>query len=371
VRAIKLSPHELRTFSVPHVFCLLGERQYLLGLGSVMVATDLRVGITVRETPDEFQLDVDMGEMGGESIRDMIGRWRAALTEVLPDQSQLEGLHLTLSFSDPDMRCPCEARLSSPAVAVALATALRAHRGTAESMEEAALAELAGSLLEKVISEGRPYPQRYDALCRACIRGGAAYVAPSAEPLNAQLLVPPESLILVFDPRAASPAETPAWETHLLSGLQTLGGIEDLLRKTEKEGIAALFEMAGEDLSDQEIAILYALLRVRQMIQQLMETLDRKVRDNDRLGEVCDEESSILTDYFGFPAERLRQVRNQAVQAGALGAKFTYSFGDRPALLALAPGRRDEVAEALQEEWGQDCVRPLNLDAAGIRSEMG
>lgn len=370
MRTVKLIPEELRSFSVPHVFCLLGERQYLLGLGSIMMATDLRVGITVRETPDEFRLSGVLGDVPGKGLQQVVSRWQSALFQVIQDDSQLDGLDISLSLSSPEMRCPVGTRLSSPAVAVALATAIRTHRGRLDSMEEAQLAQFAGRLLEEVVSEGRPYPQRYDALCHACIRGGASYVAPSAEPLNAQLLVPPESLILVFDSQGAPPAEKPRWERHLLSALQKLGGTEDLLQATEKQGIGALFEIIGRELSDRETAVLYALLRVREMIHKMLESLDREVRDNDRLAEACDEESTILRDYFGFPSDRLQRIRDHAVQAGALGAKFTYAFGDRPAMLALAPGRRDEVTPALQEKWGQDCVRALNLDAAGIRSEM-
>jgi hypothetical protein len=335
-----------------------------------MIATDLRVGLSVRETPEEFHLGVEIGDGSRTAVGEVVADWCRALEEVAQDQTQLEGLEITLSLSDLEMQCPPEARLSSPAVAVALATALRAHRGEAESIEESDLAQLAGRLLEEVISEGRPYPQRYDALCRACIRGGVAYTSPAAEALNAQLLVPPQSLILAFDREGAAPAKKPAWEKHLLGALQKLDGLEELLKRTEEDGIGALFEMTGEDLSDQEIAVLYALLRVRQMIRELLETLDREVRDNDRLAEVCDEESAILADYFEFPSERLQEIRDEAVQAGALGAKFTYAFGDRPALLALAPGRRDEVVAALRDQLGENCVRALDLDPAGIRSEM-
>ena len=108
------------------------------------------------------------------------------------------------------------------AVAVALATTLRAHRGPDTTVEEEKLAQDAGQILESVATGHRSYPQRYDALCRACIRGGAAYVGPSAEPLNAQLLVPPESLILAFDPEAPGPDEQPRWEKHLLGALQKI-----------------------------------------------------------------------------------------------------------------------------------------------------
>ena len=367
---IALSTTEMREFSVPQVFCLVGEYQYLLGLGSVLVGTDMRIEVEVQETPDAFCLHLDPPDMVGQAEETTFGAWRDALAGIARDETQLDGLDITPRLTDPELACPVDDQLRSPSVAVALATAFHAHRGRSTTVGEDALAEEAGQMLEQVSAGGRSYPQRYDALCRACIHGGAVYVGPSADPINAQMLVPPESLVIVFDPEDDAPPENTGWETHLLGALGSLGGTEELLRQTRERGMEALFEMTRDELSDMEIAVLYALLRVRQMIQRLLESLDRDVRDNDRLAEVCDEESTILRDYFEFPSSRLRDIRQKAVSTGALGGKYTYAFGSRPALLLLAPGRRDEVCSRLADEYGADGVRRLNLDHAGIRSEV-
>jgi hypothetical protein len=194
-------------------------------------------------------------------------------------------------------------------------------------------------------------------------------VKASGEALNAQLLVPPESLLLVVDPGGYNADGESGWGKNLLGALQKLGGTEALLERTEEEGVSGLFDLAEGQLSDQETAVLYALIRVRGMLQEMVETLDRDVRDNDRMAEICDEESIMMRDYFDFPEGNLQEIRHKAVEAGALGAKFTYAFGKSPALLALAPGRRDEVMSALAEEYGEQSVVPLDVNHSGIRSE--
>ncbi|MFW5922781.1 MAG: hypothetical protein ACOCSQ_00195 [Planctomycetota bacterium] len=367
---IALSPAELRSFSVPHVFCLLGERQYVLGLGSVIMASDMRINCRVKETPEDFRLMVEPADLIDQTVKDHLRRWRGALESAARSPDELRGLDVVLEIPEAESADGLIDRLASPAAAVSLATVLQAHRREGGTVQTVDLARTAGEMLEEVAEDSSAYPSRYDALCRASAGGGVNYIAPSDEPLNAQLLVPPESLILIYGSEAGTQARTPGWERSLLGALQKLGGSEELISAVDQEGLEGLFEMTTGDLEDDEIAVLYALVRVRQMIQELLETLDREVRDNDRLAEVCDEESTLLEDYFGFAASELREIRQKSVEAGALGAKFTHMFGGRPALLCIAPGRRDEVTSMLADEYGRAGVRRLNVDSAGIKSEM-
>lgn len=366
---IALSSAELREFSVPDAFCLLGERQYLLGLGGVMAATSMRVKTRVEETPDEFRLRINPTGMREGSLEATMHLWRDALAEAARDRNQLHGLDIICELPCHELPCPSTSRMMSPAIAVSLATSLCAHRGHEETTTEEELSVMAGKMLESVVSPEGTYPSRFDALCRTCVEGGVRFVKASGESLNAQLLVPPESLLLVVDPDEDIEEAENRWGEDLLSALQKLGGAEPLLERTEEQGIAGLFSLAESKLSDREIAVLYALIRVRGMLQEMLETLDRDVRDNDRMAEICDEESTMMRDYFDFPEGNLREIRQKAVEAGALGAKFTYVFGECPGLLALAPGRRDEVMSALIEEYGENCVAPLDVDHSGLRSE--
>ena len=91
--------------------------------------------------------------------------------------------------------------------------------------------------------------------------------------------------------------------------------------------------------------------------------------DNDRLAEICDEESALLRDYFGFPAEPYGRVRQAAVEAGALGAKFTCAFGGCPAAIIIAPGVREEVAETLTARFPESRFLPVDIDPTGLLME--
>jgi len=368
LREITLRPDEFAFFSVPHSFCLAGERQHLLGLGSIVVAGDLRLGVSVEETADPFELA--LADEGVCVPRETLASWEEALgATAVRGAGELEGLKVSLRIGRLADVCPAEGVLRIPAVAVALACAVQANRGDVESVPVEKLVETAGAMLEQVTeAAGRSvYPQQYHALCCASVLGGAAYVVPDEEPLNVQLLVPPESLILVLDPDAEPERDAPQWREHLLSALRKIGPAADLLRDTERD-IAPLFELPEGTLDEAETAVLYGLLRVREMIRERIERMGGAM-DNDCLAELCDEESAILGDYLGFRSARLAEIRDLAVGSGALGAKLTWAFGDLPALIIIAPGRRDDVCSAVTERIEERCILPFHIEPAGLRNE--
>ena len=368
MRELTLDPADFMRFSVPHALCLAGERQYALGLGAIAAAVHLRVRAEVSESTEQFRLDLGPDGQPGDAERLLEG-WRQALAgPAAHGFDDLDGLHIRLDLSDTSGLCPPEVALGGPAVAVALACALRAHRSGARTARMDELAELACALMADLPLPGRPHPDRFYAQCYACLQGGALYVAPGAEPLNVQLALPPDCLILIVPPDAALALDLAPWEDRLESGLRKIKGAAQLVEETEAD-MSPLFEAAAGKLDDQEMAVLYGLLRVREMIQDHLEAMDQPTLDHDRFAELCDEESAILQDYLGFPAASLMRVREQAVESGALGARLTYIFGGAPGLIVIAPGRRDEVHMALAHRL-RDCrVLPVDVDPEGVAAE--
>jgi len=373
LREITLEPSEFMRFSVPHALYLAGERQYALGLGAIVAAVGLRLRAQVTETQEEFCLDLGPEAIPSPAVERSLWRWREALARVVArDPQELDGLRVSLDLSGTSACCPAEVALGGPAVAVSLVCALRAHRGTERVTEAGELASLGGALLAELPGEGRLRPERFYAECFACLEGGALHVAPGCEPLNVQLLLPPDSLILVVPRAAASAPDATGWEDRLQSGLRKTKGAADLVSATEDD-LARLFKAAArptaDKLDDGETAVLYGLLRVREMIQELLEGMGRPLQDHDRFAELCDEESAILKDYFGFNAGQLERVRQQAVESGALGARLTHVFGGPPGLIVIAPGRRGEVRSALARR-ARDChVVPVDVDPTGVAAE--
>jgi len=183
-----------------------------------------------------------------------------------------------------------------------------------------------------------------------------------------QLLLPPDSLILVVPPGRGRVVGTEEWERTLLGALSKLGGSEAILAATE-EDVDRLFHVAAGVLSDEETGVLYALLRVRQMIRERSESLGQAYLDHDRFAEVCDEESELMQDYLGFPREPFATIRRAAVSSGALGAKLTFPFAGHAGVIVVAPGRREQVLQALARRFADHCILPVNVDPAGLRGE--
>ena len=349
----------------------------------MVLAANLRLKAEVREETGDFRLSLSPQEasLWAPGLDDLKTLWQAALEKLIVDNPvDLAGLHILFDFGEQWEEFPPHLLLSSPAAALALACAVRAHRGgrstllTAlstskgpESIGAEKLASLAGALLSKFLVTENPLQRdRFYAECLVSILGGAHYVTPASEPLNVQLLVPPESLILVVSGREFVAAHGPTWGEALQAAIRKLGpGVPDLIAAADDD-IAALFEKATGTLEDRETAVLYGILRVREMISEYLEKLGQPFLDYDLFAELCDEESAIMEDYFEFPAEIYRSVRERAMDNGALGGKFTYAFGVHPALIILAPGRRAEVIAALEKGFDGYLFLPVDVDGAGV-----
>jgi len=370
VRDLTLEPSELGRFSVPIPLCLAGECQYALGLGTLVAAVHPRVLAEVEETAEDFQLLLRPPDRAPNPLVDqLLGQWREALASVgVADPDDLDGLRITLDFSEARRCSPPEFLLGGPAVAVALACAVMAHRGVGEALRGSDVIRLAGDLLAGLAPGRSTHPDRFYGPCCVTVCGGAMFVAPSSEPLNVQLLLPPDALILVVPPARGPDADAEGWEQHLLSGLRKVGGAARLAAAAGQDA-SGLFELAAGRLDDREAGVLYGLLRVSEMIRAHLEGLAEPSVDHDRLAELCDEESAILQDYFGFLPGRLVEVRDRAVEFGALGAKLTWGFGRWPAVIVLAPGRRPEVRSALAATFRDHHVASVDVDPAGVRTE--
>jgi len=377
---LDLDAERLRRFTLPHVVRLLGEHQHLLGAGCIALATGLRVQFEVEETSGGFELSF-MGTPGEEwadeakeestsSFRCAEGptgvTWQAALGAAAAEKpSALEGLSICVDLGELWDIAPREVLIGSPTVSVGLTLAALAHRGRGGRIDSADLASTACAARAVFLGGHPDRAQRFRPEALLSISGGACFVEPEGELLNVQELVPPDSLILAADCATGSEGGPESNEEAVLHAVEVaqshIGTLSD-----QDEALSALFALSGSELTERETSMLYALLRVRQMTESLIERLADPVVDNDVLAEACDEESAILSDYFGFPQRRLAPVRTAATEAGALGAKLTWAFGGLPASVIIAPGRREEVLRTLRRKFSDVGFLSLELDTDGL-----
>jgi hypothetical protein len=372
---LSLEAHEWDAFSVPHCVRLVGEEQHLLDAGSISVATTLRTRVRVEETGDELSLRFGGGprdqdglwQAGEEAAAEFAAPWTKAMRDLLvADASDLDGLDIEVDFGPLWRVCPPAVLTASPAVSVALVVAATAHRGEGRRLTQMELAEAACRLHQAATDPGHASVDRFYSDVLVSLVGGAGYVEPGGERMNVQQILPPESLLLVLAPgieesRAAHQRDEGVRRARLRA--QEAGG--DVAQPGDV-GLSALFALAGSVLKEEEVTVLYGLMRVRQMTDGLLEYVGEPSVDNDRLAEICDEESAVLTAYFGFPGSSYDRVRAAAHRAGALGAKLTWAFGAYPAAIVVAPGRRRDVGEALTNTFPGIYCLLADMDPAGL-----
>ena len=366
---------EWDSFVLPHSLRLLGEYQHLIGAGTVVAATNLRLTVRAEETSGHFAIslgrwaDTEAGwaPMEGDAISACVMRWEQAMRDALgTGPAGLAGLAVRIDFGPLADLVPMEVLAASPAVALALAVAGAAFRGERERITADELARLACRLKALADPPETSHPARFYAEMLQSIRGGAAHVTPDGERLNVQPLLPPDSLLLAVaaDPETASVAAEPfARAAEALALVQRQhGALGD-----GDAGMAQLFRLGRGVLTDEQTGLLYGLMRVREMADGFLEGLADEVVDNDRLAEVCDEESAILTDYLGFPPGPYGAIRAAASEAGALGLRLTWAFGGCPAAVIVAPGRREQVGKALARRFPRASFLVIDVAADGLR----
>lgn len=367
--------HEWDRFSVPHSLRLVGENQHLLGGGSITVATSLRLQVEAEETDREFSLgfyrepwDEDVRLPAGDApAAEYAVAWENAIGSVmLDDPSLLAGLALQVNFGRLWDICPADVLLSSPALAAALTVAIMAHRRDDWAVSEVELAETACQLRRAVASTGAATAGRFYSESLLSIVGGAGYVEPGGRQMNVQQLLPPDSLLLALEPGVAESGHADGRDADVAEALIAAWRERGAPAERGDEELAELFRLGRTVLSEEQTTMLYGLLRVRQMTEAFLEYVGEPFVDNDRLAEVCDEESAILEDYFGFPAAPYASIRATAAEAGALGCKLTWAFGGYPAAIVVAPGRRGEVQRALSRTFRDAHFLPVEMDPAGL-----
>ncbi len=379
---VSLDAPSLDRFSVPYSVRLLGEKQHLLGSGSICLATNLRMEVRAWETAGDFSLsfggvageeDLGASEIEGRLpwpdealLGELCDRWRNALGRVVADPAVLEGLEVEVDLGPLWAVCPVQVLLSCPTLAAGLAAVVAAHRMDPLPPSDAELAGVACRLLDDVLPAGPVGAGSAYGEALMSLVGGAGYVEPGGERLNVQQLLPPESLLLCLTPGVGPTAQAAERDQAVREALAAVGRAGCNLAGAAEEALSGLFELAPDAVSETQMVMVYGLLRTRQMIESFLEYLGDPFVDNDRLAEICDEESVILADYFAFPADAYDGIRALAAQAGALGAKLTRAFGSYPAAIVLVPGCRQEVQEALCGKFPGAHFLPVNVDPTGL-----
>ncbi len=326
------------TVSAPVTAPLFGEQQAYLGLPVIALAFDSRVTVQadshesntiILRRPAAPEECVSLGAARPPTSEGLLARAADAIRGL--------GIELTSGYSlklTSDL--PLRAGLGQDAAtAVALTLALLRCTNQLQSFTGIAIADVAHAIL------GDKSPRAlYDALVSSL--GGKQHLAGSQATSLAGADL--RELVIGF-----SDAPSPSGRSLLKD--QAKGAVDALAARCPSFDLGATpFDAAMpmlRELPDEAASALYALLRGRELCAAATILLESESFEKDRLGEMLDEDHSLLRDYLGVSNDSAEAVVAAAKEAGALGAKVNTAGSS---VLAYAPGDEAAVAKAIESQ---------------------
>lgn len=323
-------------FTIAHPLVLLGEEFEPFGISPLAAATRLKLRMALR--PSEDGADRLVLALDGRAVEEARPLWREALAGALGFEPPA-GMRVA-AVNDAVLPAAWAAEIEhSPAFAVGLVSGTAALAGRMADLTGADIARAGARLMRRL--RGLPAGStRYEAACAACIQGGITLAAVGRSGENFSPLLPDDALLMVWSPNQ-TPVRDGGGPTRLLADFAS--NHPDACQALTLDVLLG----SGSRAAEGEKAVLYAVLRIREMVEALRESLERAFLDNDVLAEMFDDESNLLVDYAGLHPGPLREARERARRAGALGSSYELFSGSVPVLLVLAPGRRDDVKKAV------------------------
>ena len=145
----------------------------------------------------------------------------------------------------------------------------------------------------------------------------------------------------------------------------TVGDLREI-RKTVEEGYkqmrreypafdrrtTILNEVLSKSRPDSSVLMAEGTLKNRDLTAKAFELLQIKSPNEKYLGELLNQHHEILRDYLSRSTHKIEEMIDAALNAGALGCKINGSGGGGT-MLAYAPGKEKDVAEAIQSAGGE------------------
>lgn len=338
--------------SAPGRLCLFGEHQDFLGLSVIALAIDLDITITARRREDHL-LRLRLLDLGEEdSFSAAEGRPYRHNRDYLPsvvrvlrrEGYEFPGLEATVRGT-----IPINSGTGSSSALVVAWTALLLAAATEEVPDPVTVARLAHRA--EVVEFGEPGGMM-DHYTSAL--GGLLYIdcrePIAAQPLPARLdgFVLADSL--VRKETTATLLRTRVFVREAVSRLRQHFPEFDL-RTTSWEEISDFVAT----LPEEQRRPLRAQFVNRDLCQEARQMLASGSADPPRLGAMLLEHQRQLREGVEVSHPRLDELIEAAMAAGALGGKLNGSGGGG-AMFAYAPGRQQEVAEALARAGGKPFI---------------
>ncbi|MBD3191526.1 MAG: hypothetical protein GF308_12830 [Candidatus Heimdallarchaeota archaeon] len=352
-------------FSAPGRICLYGEHQDYLGLTVVPTAINLRTIIGLKSIPEKkviaqsLDLNIKDSFKLQKSIQfknNAFDYLRAIIKVLLAEElgTKLPGFKVKIKSSVPIG----SGLSSSAALLVAWLTALNEQWNLKLSKQEIALLSFKAENQELGVNCG--IMDQY-----ASSLGGIFALDCYGPPFEINRFNKMLDGLIIGDSLIQRAANEPL---TLLKGRFFSGQTKlkknygyDLQTLTEKQ-----LEKAKTILSKQEEMIISGGIKIRDITKEACLELDKNSWDLCHLGELLTEQHIVLRDLLKVSIPKLDQLVRVAIEAGAYGAKLS-GAGFGGCIVALAPGREEEVTTAIQAAGGKAII--CKTDEGGRKEE--
>jgi galactokinase len=337
--------------SAPGRLCLFGEHQDFLALAVIALAIDLDITITAAPARDRF-LRLHLPDIEQEDVFSVEGREYLHARDYLPAVARVlraEGYRVPGLEATVRGTIPINSGTSSSSALVVAWTALLLAAATGETPDPATVARLAHRAEVLEFSEPGGMMDHYTSAV-----GGLLYID-CREPITFSPLPVQLDGFVLADSLVRKPTTEMLLRTRVFVR-EAVGLLREQfpafdLRTTPWEEISDY----AERLPEHQRRPLRAQFVNRDLCQAARGMLESGAVDPARLGAMLLEHQAQLRDGIEISHPRLDALLDAALEAGALGGKLNGSGGGG-AMFAYAPGRQEQVAEALARAGGRPFI---------------
>lgn len=355
-----------QSYSAPGRVCLYGEHQDYLKLTVIPAAINLRTTLSIeRNNSNEIRVesvDLEMSDTFkiGEDIslaKDEFDYIRAIIMVLFKEglAKEIPGFNISISS-----HIPIGSGLSSSAaILVSWLTALNDQLKL--ELNKTEIADLCFIAENKILGINCGIMDQYSSSL-----GGIFSLDCDGPPYNIQHFTTPIDGLVIGDSCVRRSANKPL--TFLKN--QIINGFE----KIQKQGDFKLRSLASDTLTEfrdiiteDEYRRLLGVITIRNITERSSVELSKSSnQDIECLGSLLTKQQTMLRDYLGVSIPELDNLVDVSIKSGALGAKLT-GAGLGGCIIALAPGREEEVANAINNAGGKATI--CKIDYKGAKKE--
>jgi galactokinase len=351
------------SYSAPGRVCLYGEHQDYLKLTVIPAAIDLRTTISVeRNNLNEINIEsqdlkkTDVFEVNNSITlaKNEFDYFRAIILVLYKEGlvKKIPGFNVTVSS-----QVPIGSGLSSSAaILVSWLTALNDQLNLELSRTE--IANLCFIAENKILGVNCGIMDQYSSSL-----GGIFSLDCDGPPHKIQCFTTKLDGLVIGDSCVRRSANEPLTllKSQIINGFEKIKEQGDFNLKTLASNTLTEFR---DIITEEEYRRLLGVITIRNITERSSKELSKSENQDIKcLGTLLTKQQTMLRDYLGVSIPELDNLVDISLKSGALGAKLT-GAGLGGCIIALAPGKEEEVAAAINNAGGKATICKIDFEGA-------